>query len=233
MSPLDSFWNGVLSLLTPIVTPDWGKLVVLIPWLLLLLVLAYLGRMGMVWASLYRSQPVRGPKVRARSIRPLVIAHLGVIAVGVLVLILAFVVGANDPAWKAGNSPLGLVVNVPLLILGAVLAVGSAGNAARLWSHEPGDEDPIDRVVAVARRHPGRTRRVAAFVVGVVLAATGLLLGTAPGPGAQPVPVAVVPLLLLGLALAVGAVGSTIAAVWRSDPDFDASESSSLVTTEH
>jgi hypothetical protein len=235
MSPLDSFWNGVLSVLAPIITPDWGKLIVLIPWLLLLLVLGFLARLANAWVGLYRAQPVRGPKVRRRSIRPLVIAHVAVIALGVVVVASAFIVGANDPNWNGGNSPLGLVVSLPLLILGLAIVVAAGGSGARLWDRHGRDDlepDAIDRATAMIRRHPGRARRAATFALGVLLAASGLLLGTAPGRSDQALPVAVLPLLLLGLALAVGAVGASIAAVWRSDPDFEP-ESNSLVTTHH
>jgi hypothetical protein len=237
MSPLDSFWNGLLSLLAPIITPDWGKLIVLIPLLLLLLVLGFLARVVMAWVSLYRALPARGPKLRQRSIRPLVIAHVAAMAVGVVVVAAAFIVGSSDPAWNGRNSPIGLVVNLPLLILGLIIVVSGAGSGARLWDRHGRDDlepDPIDKALAMARRHPGRAKRAVAFAMGVVLAGLGLGLGTAPGGATdQPVPVAVLPLLLLGLVLAVGAVGSAIAAVWGSDPDFDGSDSSGLVTTQH
>jgi hypothetical protein len=236
MSPLDSFWNGVLSLLAPIITPDWGKLIVLIPWLLLLLVLGFLARLVSAWVSLYRAQPVRGPKVRKRPVRPLVVAHVAGIALGVVVVAAAFVVGSQDPNWNGGNSPFGLVVNVPLLILGVIIAVSAAGSGARMWDRYGREDlapDAIDQVSGIVRRHPARVRRAAAFALGVALAASSLALGTTPGPSNQALPVAVVPLLLLGLVLAVGAVGASIAAVWRSDPDFDGSDASGLVTTKH
>ena len=237
MSPLDSFWNGVLFLLAPVITPDWGKLIVLIPLLLLLLVLAFLAWIVSAWVGLYRSQPVRRPKVWHRSVRPLVIAHVATMALGVLVAAAAFVVGSHDPSWNGGNSPLGLVVNLPLLLLGLAIVVGAGGSGARLWDRYGRDDvepDVIDRALAVMRRHPGRTRRAVVFAVGVGLAAAGMALGTPPGGRAdQSAPTAILPLLLPGLVLAVGAVGSAIAAVWRSDPDFDGSDSTGLVATEH
>jgi hypothetical protein len=237
MSPLDSFWNGVLSLLTPIITPDWGKLVVLIPWLLLLLVLGFLTRLLMAWVGLYRGLPVRGPKVRRRPLRPLLIVHVAVMALGIIVVATGFIVGSHDPNWQSGSSPVGLVVNLPLLIAGLVIVISAAGSGARMWDRDDaGDDlepDAIDHLVGIVRRHPGRVRRAIAFALGVLLAGVGLALGTAPGRSDQPLPAAVVPLLLLGLALAVGAVGATIAAMWRSDSDFDGPESNGMVTTEH
>ncbi len=236
MSPLDSFWNGVLSLLAPVITPDWGKLIVLIPWLLLLLVLGFLGRVVGAWVGLYRAQPVRGPKIRRRSLRPLIFGHVFVLALGVLVVAAGFVVGSHDPSWNGSNSPLGLVVNLPLLLAGLVIIIGAGGSGARTWDHygrEDFEPDVIDRAAGLIRRHPGRAKRASAFALGVVLAGTGLVLGTVPGRSDQSLPIAVLPLLLLGLVLAVGAFGSAIEAVWRSDPDFDGSETSGLVTTEH
>ena len=235
MSPLDSFWNGVLSLLAPIITPDWGKLIVLIPWLLLLLVLGFLGRVASAWVGLYRAQPVRGPKVRRRSVRPLLIGHVAMAVFGVIVAAAAFVVGSRDPSWNGSNSPLGLVVNLPLLLIGLVVLIGTGGSGARAWDRYGRDDfqpDIIDRAADLIRRHPGRAKRASAFALGIVLAGTGLVLGTVPGRSDQSLPIAVLPLLLLGLILAVGAFGSAVQAVWRSDPDFDGSENGGLATTE-
>ena len=49
MTPLDRLSTGLLDLLRPIITPDWGALVSLIPLGLLLVVLAYVGLMGRRW----------------------------------------------------------------------------------------------------------------------------------------------------------------------------------------
>ena len=241
MSPLDSFWNGVLSLLTPLVTPDWGKLIGLIPWLLLLMVLGFLAMITRSWVRLLASQPVRGPKVRKPDLRPMIVAHISVVIIGVCIAASAFVVGAQAPGWTGATSAFGLVVSVPLLILGLVVAIGAVGNGIRLWDRhgrEDFEPDVIDAALAVVRRHPGRAKRAAAFVVGVLLAAFGLALGTVPGyTGGDPANVAVMPVLLLGLVLAVGSVGSAIAAIWSHDPDFDGpnggDDSSALVPSGH
>jgi hypothetical protein len=257
MSPLDSFWNGVLSLATPIVTPDWGKLVALIPLLLLLLVLLFLALIARAWWRLLRSQPTRGPKVRRRSLRPLVIGHFAVIGIGIVTVILAFAGGARDPNWDAANSPVGLVVNFPLLILGLAVAIGAGGNAGRLWERHGRDDiepDVLDHVAAAVHRHPARAKRAVVFFAGVLIAATGLLLGAVPGwttgqaaaasaTGAwpqglapEPLEVAAFPVLLLGLVLAIAAGGSAIAAVWPDDRDLEAApadDSSALAVAEH
>jgi hypothetical protein len=240
MSPLDSFWSGVLSLLTPLITPDWGKLIGLIPWLLLLIVIGWVLLLGRAWMRLLTSQPVRGSRGRRQYLRPLVAIHVAVIILGAVLVALSFIVGSKDPSWNGAQSPFGLLVNLPLLILGLGLAIASAGNGARLW--ELGNRDEVvpepDSISAAMRRHPKRVRRVLVFVAGVVLTASAIALGTVPGAPAnggataEPMPVAVIPLLLLGLVLAVGAAGSAIAAVWSHDPDFDAAtgdESSALV----
>lgn len=252
MNPLDSFWNGVLSLLTPIVTPDWGQLVTVIPWLLLLLVLGFLALIGRAWVRLLRSQPARGPKVRRRPLRPLVLGHVAVVATGIVTVILAFAAGARTD-WTGATSPAGLFVNVPLLFLGLGLIIGTTGNAARLWERSGRDDfepDLIDHIAAAVRRHPARAQRVVVFIAGVLIAATGLLLGTVPGwahAAAQggwptdvppePLPVAAIPVLLLGLVLAVGSVGSGIAALWRNDRNVadaqDDEGGSSLVVAKH
>jgi cytoskeletal protein RodZ len=54
---LDSFMKGVLDVLTPIITPEWGKLVVLIPALLTLVVLAFVAVTTVKWIQLYRTAP--------------------------------------------------------------------------------------------------------------------------------------------------------------------------------
>ncbi len=256
MSPLDSFWNGVLSLLTPLVTPDWGQLVSVIPLLLLALVLLFLALLSRAWVRLLRSQPATGPSVRRRPLRTMVLAHVAVVAAGVGTVALAFAAGARTD-WNAATSPVGLFVNVPLLVLGVALAFGSIGHAGRLWERYGRDEvepDLIDAVNDAIRRHPARAKRVVTFFAGVLIAATGLALGSVPGwtpaaeaeaaaagtwpavTSAQPVPVAFFPVLLLGLALAVGAAGSGIAAIWqqRSDSDDPTDmETSALVPLEH
>jgi hypothetical protein len=240
MSPLDSFWNGVLSLLTPLVTPDWGKLIGLIPFLLLGLVLLFVVLQARAWMRMSASRPVRGPKGRPRPMRPLILGHLVVVALGIATVALAFVAGSRDPSWTGATSPFGLVVNVPLLILGLALIIGTLGNGIRLWERSGRDDvepDAIDTITVWVREHPGRTKRIVAFFAGVLIAATGLALGTAPGATTpQPVDVAVVPVLLLGLVLAVGSVGSAIAALWTHDPDFDTpagDDSSAVVSAGH
>jgi len=241
MSPLDSFWNGVLSLLTPLVTPDWGKLIGLIPWLLLLMVLAFLALLARAWVRLLGSQPRRGPKVQKPDLRPVIVGHVAVVIVGACIVASSFIVGAQAPGWTGATSAFGLVVNVPLLILGLIVAIGAVGNAIRLWDRNGREEvepDVVDRGLSVMRRHPSRAKRVVAFVIGVVLAGTSIALGTVPGyTGGDPKNVAVIPLLLLGLVLAVGSVGSAIAAIWSHDPDFEAppagDESSALVPSGH
>jgi hypothetical protein len=245
MSPLDSFWNGVLSLLTPLVTPDWGKLIALIPWLLLLLVVGWVLLIGRAWVRLLSSQATRSSRGGRQALRPLVVIHVAVIVLGAILVALSFIVGSKDASWTGAQPAFGLLVNVPLLLLGLGLAIASAGNGARLWELGNRDEEmpEPDSISAAMRRNPKRVRRVLVFLAGVVLTASAIALGTVPGAPANgaastdPMPVAVIPLLLLGLVLAVGAVGSAIAALWSHDPDFDAAapgdESSALVASGH
>lgn len=240
MSPLDSFWTGVMSLLTPLVTPDWGKLVALIPLALLALVLLYLALLVRAWARWSASQPVRWPRMRARRLGSTVAVHAIVVAIGLAAALLAFIAGSRDPDWNGGNSPLGLVVNVPLLLLGLGLAVGTAGHGVRLWERGGRDDvepDALDRMAAAVARHPTRAKRATVFIAGVMIATTGMLLGVVPGyTGGDPEPMAVIPVLLLGLAMAVGSVGSTIASMWTHDPDWDespADDTSALVASRH
>jgi hypothetical protein len=229
MTPLDRFWTGVLDLLRPIITPDWGALVSLIPLGLALLVLGYLVWMGRRWAGVLLAEPGRGR--RRSSLKPLVIAHFGVIIVGIVVAALAFVIGSSDPSWDGAQSPFGLKVNIPLLLLGVVLAVGSAGNGARLWERNGADAsdaseapepDAVDQVNALIRAHPARARRLLMFSCGVLLAALGLIIKPAADATTGIQPVATLPLLLPGLVLVIAAFGSAFASLWSSDPDFDA-----------
>jgi hypothetical protein len=225
MSPLDMFWAGVMSLLTPLVTPDWGRLVDLIPLLILGLVVLYLAWVIRAWVRIYRAQPVRGPKVRKPDYRPMIVGHVIVVGIGVVTVVTAFIAGSRAPGWTGANSPLGLVVNLPLLLLGLGLIIGAAGNAARRWERHGRDDvepDLLDAIDARIRRHPHGTRRLVVFISGVMIAVTGMLLGTPPGPiPAYPVPVAFLPVLLPGLVMAVGAVGASIVALWSEDHDLD------------
>ena len=240
MSPLDMFWLGVLSLLQPLVTPDWGQLVALVPLLILGLVLLYLVWVIRAWVRIYRAQPVRGPKVRSRPVGPMIASHVIVIVIGVVTVAIAFIAGSRAPGWTGANSPLGLVVNVPLLLLGLGLIIGAAGNAARLWERHGRDDvepDLLDAIDARIRRHPHGTRRLVVFIAGVMIAVTGMLLGTPPGPiPPYPVPVAFLPVLMPGLVMAVGAVGAAIMDLWSGDHDLDpesASEDSAVAVLRH
>ena len=235
MSPIDSIMNAILSFLVPLVTPDWARLVVLIPWLILLLVGLFFALLARAWWRLLKSEPVRGPKRMHRPWRPVIIGHLAVIGLGVLTVILAFVAGSKDPTWDGAQPPVGLLVSFPLLLLGLALAIGAAGNAARIWEHT-GDEteqDAIDRLGAMVRRHPRRAHRVVIFIAGVMIAATGLILKPPPDPTTGIQPVATVPVLLLGLVLCIGAAGSAIATLWPSDPDVDVNPENALVVAKH
>ncbi len=240
MGPLDDLWTGILFLLTPIVTPDWGKLIALIPLLLLLLVLAYLALLARAWTRLFAALPVRGPRIRERPLGPMLAAHLAFLVLGICVVVLGFVTGARGSDATGAAAPLGVVVNFPILALGMAIVIGTGGSLVRQWERHgrPDTEaDAMDRALGAVGRHPGPARRAVAFGLGTVLAILGLMLGTTPGyTGGDPVAMAVLPLLVLGLALAIGAAGSTVASVWRADPDFDppaAEESSSLVPAGH
>lgn len=260
MSALDSFWSGVLSLLTPLVTPDWGKLIGLIPLLLLGLVLLFLALQARAWMRMSASQPVRGPKGRPRDFRPILAGHLIVMVLGTVTVIAAFIAGSQDPSWTGATSPVGLLVYFPLLLLGLALVIGAAGSLIRIWDRNGRTDlepDLIDRANAWIGRHPGRAKRSVIFAAGVMISAVGIALGTIPGwttaaeaaataagkwpevTSPEPVPVAVVPVLLVGLTLAVGAVGSAIWAEWRHSSAEDPSDIieeggiTALVAVEH
>lgn len=239
MGPIDSLLNGILALAQPLITPDWGSLIALLPYLLLLAVVAVLGLIARSWWHLYKSEPVRGPKLAKQDLRPKLIGHFVVIGIGFFTVLLSFIAGAATVDWTNAGSPFGLVVNLPLLFLGLALAIGAAGNAARLWDRNGRSDfepDVIDDVTGTMRRHPASSKRILVFVVGVMLAAASIMAGTVPGPTAEPMPVAFVPVLMLGLAMAIWAVGTAIWAAWPNDTDLDpvsAGDETALVAVEH
>jgi hypothetical protein len=212
MDAINSFWSGVLQLLTPVVTPDWGALVGLLPLLLLVPVALYLFVTIRAWRRLRAQLPASLRRTPNR--RTQLVLHAGGVLFGAMVIALAFAV-AGTPEDRT----IGLTVSVPLLILGVLIAVATVGNGIVAWENgavdeETGEVDPSAAWVAAHRRP---ITLVLQFAIGVAIAAVGLLLRPpADATGVQPV--ATVPILVLGLLLAISAVGRAIVGL-RSDDD--------------
>lgn len=215
MDALNSFWSGVLQFLTPIVTPDWGALVGLLPLLLLVPVALYAFLMVRSWMRLQAALPAslkRRPNRRAQ-----LVLHGGGVLLGGFFVAVAFAV-AGTP--EAGT--IGVTVSIPLLILGVLVAVGTVGHGIVLWESGTVDEDTgeVDPSAAWVAEHRRPISLVLQFFIGVAIAAAGLLLlPPADTTGVQPV--ATVPVLVLGLLLAIAAVGRAVAGFWNDDDTTD------------
>lgn len=215
MDAISSFLNSIVELTTPFITPDWGQLVLLIPLLLLLLVALYLFWVYRSWTSYHRGLPRRlrwHPDGRT-----LLVMHVGGILLGGAVCAIAFFTGGS-----AEEGTLGLAVNIPILLLGLAISIGTALNGFRLWEDDGRDTDGPDPAIGWYATHRRAVSIVLQFSLGVLITAIGLIALPPPDPATGEQPVAVLPVLVLGLLLAISAVGRAIASSWgRADPDID------------
>ena len=215
MDAISDLLDGLLALLTPLITPDWGALVGLLPVLLLVPVIGYLLWTVRRWAR-FNAQLPRSLRGRL-DVRTALVVHAGGVLLGALVVAASFFT-AGSPE----DGTIGLVVSVPLLIVGLVIAVGTVGHGIVQWEggthdEDTGDEDPSAAWVA---RHRRAISLGLQFVVGVAISALGLLILPAPDEsGVQPA--ATVPVLVVGLLLAISALGRVVTGVWRDDDATD------------
>jgi hypothetical protein len=215
MDAINSFWSGVLQLLTPIVTPDWGALVGLLPLLLLVPVALYLFVTVRAWRRVQGQLPTsfrRDPNRRTQ-----LALHVGGVVLGGVSVAFAFAV-AGTPEDRT----IGLTVSLPLLILGVLIAVATVGHGIVAWENGTIDEETgeVDPSAAWVAEHRRPITLVLQFLIGVAIAAVGLLLlPPADSTGVQPV--ATVPILVIGLLLSISAVGRAIMGFWNDDDATD------------
>jgi hypothetical protein len=216
MDALSSLFDSLIELTAPLVTPDWGQLVLLIPFLLLLLVLAYLFWVYRAWSGYRRALPRR---LRWRpDNRTLLVMHAGGILLGAAVCAIAFFTGGS-----AEDETLGLTVNFPMLIAGLGISIGTVLNAFRLWEDDGRDTDGPDPAIGWYAKHRRTVSIVLQFGLGLLITAIGLIALPPADPATGEQPVAVLPVLVVGLLLAISAVGRAVAGSWgRADPDIDA-----------
>jgi hypothetical protein len=216
MDVVSSFLNSIVELTTPFITPDWGQLVLLIPFLLLLLVAVYLFWVYRSWTGYRRNLPRRlrwHPDGRT-----LLVMHTGGVLLGAAVCAIAFFIGGT-----AEDGTLGLAVNFPVLIVGLGISIGTVLNGFRLWEDEGSDADGPDPAIGWYATHRRSVSIVLQFSLGVRITAIGLIALPPADPATGEQPVAVLPVMVLGLLLAIAAVGRAIAGSWgRADPDIDA-----------
>lgn len=215
MDALTSLFDSLIELITPLVTPDWGQLVLLIPLLLLLLGLVYLFWVYRSWTGYRRALPRR---LRWRpDNRTLLVMHAGGILLGGAVCALSFFTGGS-----AEDGTLGLAVNVPMLLVGLAIAIGTSLSGFRLWEDDGRDTDGPDPAIGWYAKHRRTVSIVLQFGLGVLITAIGLVALPPADPATGEQPVAVLPVLVVGLLLAIAAVGRAIAGSWgRADPDID------------
>lgn len=216
MDALNSLLDSFIELITPLVIPDWGELVLLIPLLLLLLGLVYLFWVYRSWTGYRRALPRR---LRWRPDgRTLLVMHAGGLLLGGAITALAFFA-----AGSSADGTLGLAVSIPLLLVGLAIAIGTSLSAFRLWEDDGRDTDGPDPAIGWYAKHRRTVSIVIQFGLGVLITAIGLIALPPADPATGEQPVAVLPVLVVGLLLAITAVGRAIAGSWgRSDPDIDA-----------
>lgn len=216
MDAISSLFNSLIELTTPFITPDWDELVLLIPFLLLLLGLAYLFWVYRSWTGYRRSLPRR---LRWRpDNRTLLVMHIGGVLLGTAVTALAFFAGGT-----VEDRTLGLSVNVPLLLTGLAIAIGTVLSAIRLWEDDGRDTDGPDPAIGWYAKHRRSVSIILQFGLGVLITVIGLVALPPADPATGEQPVAVLPVLIVGLLLAIAAVGRAIAGSWGgADPDIDA-----------
>jgi membrane protease YdiL (CAAX protease family) len=216
MDALNSLFDSLLELITPLVMPDWGQLVLLIPFLLLLLVLAYLFWVYRAWTGYRRGLP-RRLRWRPNGLT-LLVMHSGGLLLGAVICALAFITGGS-----AEDGTLGLTVNLPMLLLGLTIVIGTTLSGFRLWEDDGRNSDGPDPAIGWYAKHGRTVSIVIQFGLGVLITAIGLIALPPADPATGEQPVATLPVLVVGLLLAITAVGRAIAGSWgRADPDIDA-----------
>jgi len=212
MTAIQDIWSSILAALSPILSPDWGSLVGLIPFLILGLVILFLVWVTTAWWRLNRSLPdaIR-PRAGGRTV--LVLHAMGIL-LGIALCATAFLTGGS-----AADGTLGLVVNLPLLLLGLAIAVSTAASGALRWERVGSSDEPPDGAELWVHAHRRGVSITLQFLIGVLITAAGLLLLPPPDAATGVQPVASVPLLVIGLVVAIAAVARAIMAVWPSGDD--------------
>ncbi len=213
MDPISQFVEGLLGLLAPIITPDWGELVALIPLMLLAVVALFVVLQLRSWIRYNASLPPRLRPQISRS-RWLLVYTTGVV-IGALVCIAAFQLGGSPE-----DGTLGLTVNLPLLFAGLLVAIGSVGAGILRWEQDGARDEPEDATSAWVRAHSRAISISLQFLIGVLITAAALLIPAT--PDAEGVtPPAVVPLLVAGLIVAIAAIGRLIVGAFGPESDGD------------
>lgn len=213
MDPISQLVKGLLGFLTPIITPDWGQLIALIPLLLLAVVALFVFLQIRSWTRYNASLPPRLRPKLSRS-RWLIVYTIGVV-IGALICTASFQLGG-----KGSDGTLGLFANLPLLFAGLLVSIGSVGAGILRWEEDGAKDEPEDATSAWVRAHSRAISISLQFLIGVLITAAALLIPAS--PDAEGVtPPAVVPLLFVGLIIAIAAVGRLIVGAFGPESDGD------------
>lgn len=215
MDAINDLWNSILAFSAQFITPDWGQLILLIPFLLLLLVILYLVYIYRAWTGYRRGLPRRLRYHPDK--KTLLVMHAAGVLLGVAICALAFMTGGS-----AADGTLGLTVTLWMLFVGLAIAIGTVGNAIRLWEDDGRNTDGPDPSIAWYQKHSRAISIAIQFGLGVIITAVGLLVLPPADPATGVQPVATLPVLVVGLLLAISAVGRAIKGSWGgADPDLD------------
>lgn len=228
-------YEGILKLLETVIIPDWGALIGLIPVGLLLLALAFLGRLAARWLGFYVAQPDLPPSFRAaRPLRTVILQRLALVPAGAVLIALALTVLPRrvGPLPQVGWDMAVLILGILTALAGAGLAVAATDAADAAEEHGPAavrsPRQAIRSVLGVIDRVPAPYRPLAGIALGLVIILLAFVLaGGRPGPGL--LPEVNIPLVLLGVLLGLASAAAAIRGWDRADAAPEAPASRALV----